>query len=546
MSTATVTVLSAGRPLDPTWELLAVDVRREVDRIPTASLVWADGDLAQGQFPVSGAAALAPGQELEIKLRYEGDAGGERTVFKGLVVRHGIAASRSGSQLALELKDRAVGLTRCRTSRVFKNQSDAEVMHVLLTAGGVLGTLEPTQPKHPELVQYQCTDWDFLLSRADLHGRRVVVEDGRVSVLKVDLTRAPARRFDYSQDEVFDFEFEADAESQIPDFEGVGWDPKEQRIEKIHQAEAFALRQGQNDGEGLAKALGVNKATVTHAVPLAREELEACLRGRMIRNRLGYIRGRLGVPGLATLKLLDVVELVGLGERFNGRAVVTGLRHRVDAGGWRTDLQFGLSPRRFCEEEGIQEVPAAGFLPAATGLQLAIVKRIADDPAQEFRVQVQLAGSEGTDQAVWARWTSPDAAQGRGWFFLPEVGDEVLVGFCNEDPRQPVILGALFSSKHAPPELFQHPDDQNQHKGIVTRQGTRITFLDADQPSVLVETPGGNKVWLDDKAKSVQLADQHGNTVVLDQTGIALKSRKDLRLEAEGNITLQGAKVDVR
>ena len=144
--------------------------------------------------------------------------------------------------------------------------------------------------------------------------------------------------------------------------------------------------------------------------------------------------------------------------------------------------------------------------------------------------------------AVWARLASPDAGNGRGYFFRPEPGDEVVVGFFNNDPRQPIILGALFGSKNAPPKDVSQLTDKNVHKAIVTKKGTTIGFIDEDKPSVYIQTPGKNKITIDDKDKAVKIEDQHGNSITLNKHGIAIKSAKDLKFEASGNVEIKGAR----
>nr|WP_156302500.1 phage baseplate assembly protein V [Methylogaea oryzae] len=140
---------------------------------------------------------------------------------------------------------------------------------------------------------------------------------------------------------------------------------------------------------------------------------------------------------------------------------------------------------------------------------------------------------------------SPDAGKDRGYCFRPEVGDEVVIGFINQDPRQPIVLGALFGSVNKPPQRFGEPKDANTGRGIASKKGSLFGF-DDEKVRIYLETPAGNKITLDDDAKSIVLADQHGNTVTLDQNGISLKSAKDLKLEASGNVTISGAKVDVQ
>ena len=125
------------------------------------------------------------------------------------------------------------------------------------------------------------------------------------------------------------------------------------------------------------------------------------------------------------------------------------------------------------------------------------------------------------------------------------AGDEVVVGFLNDDPRQPVILGAMFSSKNAPPKDFSNLSEKNLEKGIVTRKGTKVGFIDDDKASLFIET-AASRIRLDDKAQTIQISDQYGNTVTMDKDGIQLKSAKDLKIEASGNVEIKGMNVDVK
>ena len=121
------------------------------------------------------------------------------------------------------------------------------------------------------------------------------------------------------------------------------------------------------------------------------------------------------------------------------------------------------------------------------------------------------------------------------------VGDEVVVGFLDADPRFPVVLGQLHSS--AKPAPVPGADD-NHLKGYVSRSGITLGF-DDEKVAVVVETPAGNSLVLSEDAKTASLTDQHGNKVVLDDAGITLESSKDLVLKASGNLSLTGTQVEV-
>ena len=138
-----------------------------------------------------------------------------------------------------------------------------------------------------------------------------------------------------------------------------------------------------------------------------------------------------------------------------------------------------------------------------------------------------------------------DAGQARGSVFFPEEGDEVILGFLHDDPRQAVILGSVHSPKQKPP---WEPAKENLVKGNVTKTGLKLTFDDTqDKSAITIETPAGNKILLLDETKSIQLTDANANTIVLDDKGIHFKSVKDIDIAApDGNITLTAGAVEVK
>jgi uncharacterized protein involved in type VI secretion and phage assembly len=121
-----------------------------------------------------------------------------------------------------------------------------------------------------------------------------------------------------------------------------------------------------------------------------------------------------------------------------------------------------------------------------------------------------------------------------GAFFLPEIGDEVVLAFFNNDPSGPVVLGSLYSSKRKPPyELVQ----DNHKKAIVTRCKHKLEFDDKDK-IITLTTPSSNKVVISDKDKSILLSDQNGNTVEMNADGIRIDTPKDLNIGAKGKVTI--------
>lgn len=168
------------------------------------------------------------------------------------------------------------------------------------------------------------------------------------------------------------------------------------------------------------------------------------------------------------------------------------------------------------------------------GLHTAVVRKLDGDPQKEYRIQVELPWLDGKSKLLWARVATMYATNGMSTFFLPEPGDEVLVGFMNQDPTHPVVLGSLYGVKHKPPFEFEA---KNNTKAIVTREKLRIEF-DEEKKVITIATPGKNTLEISDDGKHIKLTDQHKNEITMDSGGITLTSSKDITLKAKGNITM--------
>lgn len=550
MTVLTLTISSNGSPISPMVQVLAVQIHCALNKVPSARLSFIDGDVPNRSFPLSDSTAFAPGAEVEIKARWEGtsDASGrDVSLFKGLVVRHALEARNMGCLLHVELKDKAIKLTRGRKSAVRQDMTDAEAFkHLIGDAGLTAGTLDATAHTHKSLVQYQSTDWDFMLTRAQALGLQVAVRDGTVSVRAPTLSAAPKLKVEFGLGEVYDWDFEVDALEQTPGLDTLGWDPSTQAMLSASAVAKASPAQGRLKGAAAAGAIGLAKRSLHNGAAFEAPELKGWADGQLTQSRLAMLRGRVSLPGTGAATLLDLVELSGMGARFNGKAVVSGVAHRMEAGEWRTDLQLGLGPASLIASDGASVAPAGALLPAVSGLQIGIVMAMADDPEKALRVQLKLPVLGDDAGPVWARWASPDAGNARGMVFWPEVGDEVVVGFFNDDPRAPVVLGSLFSTKQMPPAPYDKPEAKNLIRGFFTKSGCEIGFIDDANPKLFLRTKGKREIMLDDDAKLITVTDPDGNSLTLDSKGITLKTDKDFKVDAGGKVEIMGAKIDLQ
>ncbi|MCW9708160.1 type VI secretion system tip protein VgrG [Fodinibius salsisoli] len=532
----TFEVLSDGTKLPKKYHVFSFTVSKSINRISYAELTLKDGDPAREDFPLSNTDLFKPGTIIEIKAGYHNE---NKSIFKGIVIKHGIKA-RDGrpSMLTVECKDEAVKMTNGRQNRYFTEVTDSEVFEELIDAYGLTAEVENTSETHKEMVQYYATDWDFLLARAEMNSQCVLADDGTLIVQKPSLEDSTLT-LTYGAT-ILDFEAEMDARDQQKAISSSSWDYTTQEVVES-EAEAPTLQQAGNiSEEELADVIGSESVSYRHSGQVGETELQAWADAAMLKSRLAKIRGRVRCKGYPEIKPFDTIELAGMGERFNGKVFVSGVRQNYSTDRWVTDIEFGLSPRWFYKENDVVEQPASGLLPAVNGLQVGVVTQLQDDPAGEDRVLVKLPVLDAEHEGIWTRVSTLDAGENRGSFFRPEIGDEVLVGFINDDPRDPVILGMMNSS--AKPAPAQGSDD-NHEKGFVTREELRLWFND-EKKSIALETPNGNKITLSDDEGSIMLEDENGNTVTMSSDGISLESAADIVLKAGGNVNIEGVNVE--
>jgi uncharacterized protein involved in type VI secretion and phage assembly len=180
------------------------------------------------------------------------------------------------------------------------------------------------------------------------------------------------------------------------------------------------------------------------------------------------------------------------------------------------------------------------------GVYPAVVQSI-DDPDQQGRVRIRLPwspDSEGVGYEAWARLATMMAGAERGTWFIPDIGDEVLVICEGGDPRRPYVIGSLWNGQDAPPEQMDSGEENNV-KAIVSRNDIRITLDDTDgQETVTVETPGGQTIVLEDGPGRVEISDSNGNSMTMESAGISLTTSGKLSVDA-ATITMSAGMVTV-
>jgi uncharacterized protein involved in type VI secretion and phage assembly len=180
------------------------------------------------------------------------------------------------------------------------------------------------------------------------------------------------------------------------------------------------------------------------------------------------------------------------------------------------------------------------------GVYPATVVGIKDD-AHQGRVRVKLQWSpDGRSGGfeTWARVATLMAGNNRGTWFMPDKQDEVLVAFAGGNPWSAYVIGMLWNGKDAP-HVTMDGSESNDVKKIRSRNGVSITLNDQQgQEQFIVETPGGQKITLQDGAGSIEIQDQNNNTVTLNSSGVSVQTSSTVQVQAS-SVTITAGEVTV-
>jgi len=532
-------IFSDGDPLSRAHNVLSVIVSKSVNKIPYAQIIMLDGDPSSEDFPLSNEEFFIPGREIEIKAGYHGSV---ETIFKGIIIKHGLKARMDKPpMLVVEAKDESVKMTIGRKNRYFAEVTDSEIIEEIIGEYGQISDVESTSENHQEMVQYYCTNWDFVLSRAEKNGMLVIPDDGEVIIKKPVVEPEASLNLVYGAT-VLEFEVEMDARNQFSSIKGNSWDYTNQEVVES-EAEDPAIDQAGNLQEtDLSGVINLDKLELNHGGRVSEQELQAWADAAAVRSSLSKIMGRVKCQGFSGIKIGNTIELEGIGNRFYGLMFVSGITHQFADNQWTTDIYTGLSPEWFSRSEEIIDTKAGGLLPGVNGLQIGIVTALEGDPDGENRIKVKCPIINKDEEGIWTRISTLDAGNNRGSFFRPEIGDEVIVGFLNDDPRDPIMLGMLNSS--VKPAPLTESDDNNE-KGFVTRSGMKVLFND-DKVSTTIETPNGNKILLSEDEGSILLEDENGNKIEMTSNGILMESASDMIIKASGDVNIEGTNINIK
>lgn len=528
------TVRIGGTQIKDVYGIQSMHITHAVNRISFAEIVLnADVTMDSDTIPISDGTDFNPGNTISITAGYVDVP--EKSIFEGLIVSHSIELNKETYfTFRIRCKHAAVSMTYNKTEAEFFTKTEGDIISAVLSNYTFNSSVDSTTIQQDVVFQRMATDWDFILALSDYNGFIVCMDDTNLSIAKPKFSGDPVLMIE-AGDSIISFEATLSAENQPVSVNAKSWDVKTQAIISSASAEPTVNDQGIIKPKDLSAQLNQGALNLISTAPLQKEDLQAWADNELLWKRLAAIRGTVKFIGNAQVKTGNLIELGGVGEKFNGKAFVSSVIQNIDDGAWNTTVKFGLEYAPIRMRDDFLYPPAAGQLPGIFGLLPATVMQISNDPNMQFRVKINIASNAATQSGIWARMANFYASSSAGLGFWPEVGDEVVVGFMESDPRFPVVLGSLYSDNRKSPNL--PPDDKNNLKSLTTRTGMVLSF-DEEKKVILLTTPGNNSITISDNDKSLTLADQNGNSVKLSSDGIVLNSAKDIQLKATGDITL--------
>ncbi|WP_083615312.1 phage baseplate assembly protein V [Paraburkholderia sp. SOS3] len=522
-----VTAVMVGEPPKPLIALKAerTEVQHKVNAIPTARIVLSvEGDALEDLITFQEEIAFcSAGQKVEVLLHEPDDRG--HLIFRGVIVRQELSMTRARTELVLHLRHDLQKLQNTHRSQLFENMTDAVIATNLLVAQGIaLLHVEGMSVEHDQLVQFRCSDWHFMRHRLGVNGVWAFPNPEGVEIAPPRLAPQPARTLRQR----------ASVPGQDTLIEEGAWTFSEQFQPSVLTASSWNDHAQINDTvTGVATQLGSGAFNCAHgheindvpwsfnySTPLRLDETTALAKGLLMNFQSSRASGEFLIDGSAHYALGQTLGIEGFGRAFDGGAIITGIRHRIAKGeGWRTLLTLGY--------DDVLREPMS--MPRACGLHIGVVCAFKEDPDGMHRLQVRLPVLGESSNAVWARLAKPYASATSGFCFYPEVGDEVVVGFFDEDPSYPVILGSMHNPLNPAPI---EPDAGNFVKAlVVSHEGQQYQLrFDTQGQAVSLSSP------------HEQLSLKQGGELQTDST-LTLKC-SSLTLSGQTSVSIEGPKID--
>lgn len=525
---------AAGAPVDPAVarDVVSIEVHEEIGRHGRCTVLLANWDPGRRTVTHSDTGPFTPGTELTIALGYRTDT---VVVFDGVVAAAtaDFPAARP-PLLRVAGRSRSILLEAPARSRQLSDVSDADIA-AAIAADYSLHADAADGSRHAFWASDRIGDWRALTARAAQLGWVAYVR-GKDLVMRPPAPNRQPIALQWTRT-LLELHLTEDLTRAIDDAAATGWDVgSAEAVEGERAADVAGLDAGDRpDHAAAVRAAGwpLRSSRTASAAITAADEADARAVAAQRGAALAHWHGTGVTAGDPALRCDSWVDLSGVGRRLAGPHYVTAARHRLTPDSYTTEFQIGAAPALLPPDSGAGTGAGGragtGTGAAGAGLATGMVDGL-DDPDGLNRIRVQLPWRHDGGEGIWARQSSLDAGDGYGAVVVPSKKQEVLVGFLDGDPAQPVVLGALYNGAAKPPVAVDA--DTNAERSLTTPDGHVLRLLDGEDGSVTLSTATGQSVVLSEKDSSIILSHHDsGNSIRLSADGIELTA-------AQGDITL--------
>lgn len=509
-------------------------------------LEWTDSD------------TIAIGKEIEISA--SGENGQVKLITGEITAVETNFKSGAGATLLLRGYDQSHRLNRGQQTKTFIQVTDSDIATSIARELGLKTQIDSTPEVYPYVLQDNQTNLEFLQSRAERIGFRLLVENDTLNFKRIPEEGSEVPTLEWGVN-LSEFDAHLTTSSQASEVEVRGWDPQAKReiVGRATRAqdmpEVGEQRQGGQVTEAAFGAAG-KRVMVNHTIGT---QAEADALAQSLCEEMGgnFIQAEGVCGGNPRVAAGAIVELKGLSDRFTGRYRITRSVHRYSIGGYNTHFTISGRHDNTLAQLVAQQSGGTG-IKNNSGNHSVVVGVVTNnqDSDEMGRVRVKFPWLADVAESNWARIASPMGGQNRGMVFIPEVNDEVLVAFEQGDMNRPYVLGALWNGVDKPPEKNQ--DGHNNIRKIRSRSGHEIVFDDNDaarKEKLEIHTSAGHKILLDDASgqEKIEIKDKTGNNIIkMDsvQNAISIESTMKLNIksqlieiESQGMMTLKAAGV---
>ena len=497
------------------------------------------------------ASLFAIGKSIRIGFRSSTMASSEfQEQKKGWVIAGEITAIEThftaGSQAPIIIRgyDRSHRLHRGRHNRSFQNMTDKDIVSKIIQEVDIpAGTLDDSGAPHDYVFQENQTNMELLRERAARNGFELFVQDGKLNFRKPKQDQALELHW---LKELTSFQVRVTSAEQVSEVEVRGWDYKQkQSIVATRSKGNILTKTDYGEGHKTSSAFQGKPSSAKLIVvdqPITKmQHAEKMAQALFDELSDEFVHADADAQGNPEIRPGRVVKISGeaMG-KYKGNYYITETHHVFSERVYKTSFSV----------RGLRGGDLLSLLSPPTRLQpgqTLLIGKVTnnDDPDGLGRVRVKFPTLTEEHESQWARVVAMGAGPGRGFDCLPEIDDEVLVGFEHGDIHRPFILGGLWNGQDSPPVGVGDSvtNSKVRQRTIKTRTGHQLQFTEetkgSSQAGITVKTAGGHKLTFNDMLKTIDIETSGGHKLTFsDPTAtISLTSIANVKVDAKGLIS---------